>query len=140
MSWGCRENIEKGDPAIVLKDEFTGDLAIDNFAKNCAHKGIITAIHWWARLGLVLVFWTIDVLFKVYWSYGMKRIPDNVWAQVSGAIKKSCERISEQELNECEQRIDLLVAKIQNRHWVSRTKAEELAVMVVKDAEAAASL
>ena len=68
----------------------------------------------------------------------MKRMDDAVWAHVAAALKQSCPRITEQDLSECEQRIDLLVAKIQNRHWVSRTKAEELAFVMLKDAEASA--
>lgn len=67
----------------------------------------------------------------------MKRIDDSQWAQVSAAVKTSCPRVSVQDLSECEQRIDLLIAKIQNRHWISRTAAQGLAFVMLKDAEAA---
>jgi hypothetical protein len=68
----------------------------------------------------------------------MLQISDSTWSRMLPKIKDLCPRLSPQDLSECEQRIDLLTAKIQNRHWVSRTDAESTAFMILKDAEASA--
>ncbi len=69
----------------------------------------------------------------------MQQIPEPVWSRMLPKINELCPRITTEDLGECEQRFDLLTAKIQNRHWVSRTDAEKTAFAIMKDAEASAS-
>lgn len=54
----------------------------------------------------------------------MNLLPDTTWAQLVPRIKATCPRLTESDLAESQQRIDLLTAKIQNRHWVSRSDAQ----------------
>ena len=50
----------------------------------------------------------------------MNVIPDDLWTRLAPVIKRSCPRLTDLDLREAHQRVDLLTAKIQNRHWVSR--------------------
>ena len=54
----------------------------------------------------------------------MNTLPDATWSQLIPKIKATCPRLTEMDLQECQSRIDLLTAKIQNRHWVSRSNAQ----------------
>lgn len=67
----------------------------------------------------------------------MQQIPDSLWTRMLPKIKELCPRLTSSDLKECEQRLDLLCAKIQNRHWVSRHDAETTAFAILKQAEAA---
>lgn len=46
------------------------------------------------------------------------------WQRLLPDLKAACPRLTPADLAESQQRIDLLAAKIQNRHWVSRTEAK----------------
>ncbi|MCS6970096.1 MAG: hypothetical protein RMM29_02220 [Planctomycetota bacterium] len=48
------------------------------------------------------------------------------WEALVRAVRQACPRLTERDLAECQCRLDILVAKIQNRHWVSRRDAERL--------------
>lgn len=67
----------------------------------------------------------------------MQQIPDSLWSRMLPKIKELCPRLTAEDLKECEQRVDLLTAKIQNRHWISRHQAETTALAILKQAEAA---
>ena len=68
----------------------------------------------------------------------MNMIPDDAWRKVLPALRAACPRLTEQDIREAEQRVDLLTAKIQNRHWVSRTAARKLMLDLLENAGALA--
>ncbi len=51
---------------------------------------------------------------------------DTQWETLLPTLRTACPRLTDQDLAECEQRSDLLVAKLQNRQWISRSQAEAL--------------
>ena len=69
----------------------------------------------------------------------MQQIPEPIWQRMLPKIKELCPRLTAEDLSECALRFDILTAKIQNRHWVSRKDAESTAFSIMKDAEASAS-
>jgi hypothetical protein len=54
----------------------------------------------------------------------MNIIDDATWRNLLPALRTRCPRLTEQDIVECEQRVDLLTAKIQNRHWCDRMTAQ----------------
>ena len=54
-------------------------------------------------------------------------------------LRQRCPRLTEQDLGECEQRIDLLTAKIQNRHWINRIAARRTVLALLKEVGALAA-
>jgi hypothetical protein len=62
----------------------------------------------------------------------MLTIPDDQWQQVLPKLRKQCPRLTELDLKECQQRIDLLTAKIQNRHWVNRVTARRVVLSLLQ--------
>lgn len=62
----------------------------------------------------------------------MNIIPNDQWLQVSAALKKQCPRLTELDLVESERRIDLITAKIQSRHWISRVIARRTVLGVLQ--------
>ncbi len=53
----------------------------------------------------------------------MNMIPDDLWQKLLPFLRQRCPRLTEQDIEECEQRVDLLTAKVQNRHWVDKVTA-----------------
>lgn len=53
----------------------------------------------------------------------MLTVPDDQWQQLLPRLRKQCPRLTPLDLEESQKRIDLLIAKIQNRHWVDRITA-----------------
>ena len=53
----------------------------------------------------------------------MNIIPNDQWLQVTAKLKEQCPRLTALDLVESQKRIDLLTAKIQNRHWIDRVAA-----------------
>jgi 3-polyprenyl-4-hydroxybenzoate decarboxylase len=51
------------------------------------------------------------------------QIPASDWQKLVPVVKASCPRLTDLDLREAQQRLDLLAAKIQNRHWVSHEQA-----------------
>lgn len=45
------------------------------------------------------------------------------WQKLLPRLRQVCPRLTEQDLDEARGRVDLLTAKIQNRHWVDRLSA-----------------
>ncbi len=62
----------------------------------------------------------------------MLTIPDDQWQQVLPKLRKQCPRLTELDLKECQQRIDLLTAKIQNRHLVNRVTARRTVLSLLQ--------
>ena len=66
----------------------------------------------------------------------MNEIPNDTWQLILPKLKKECPRLTGQDLQEAQQRIDLLTAKIQNRHWVSKVTARRMVLLLLKEAGA----
>lgn len=64
----------------------------------------------------------------------MLRIPDAAWATILPQLKTRCPRLTAADLGEAQQRIDLLTAKIQSRHWISREAARRIVLSLLKEA------
>jgi hypothetical protein len=64
----------------------------------------------------------------------VNQIPDTVWQQIIPGLKQAAPRLTELDLREAQGRIDLLTAKIQNRHWVSKIAARRLVLGLLKQA------
>ena len=64
----------------------------------------------------------------------VNQIPDPLYQQIVPGLKKACPRLTELDLREAQQRIDLLTAKIQNRHWVSKIVARRTVLALMQQA------
>ncbi len=56
----------------------------------------------------------------------MNVLSAEVFAKIVPGLKARCPRLTELDLFETQHRIDLIVAKIQNRHWISRVEARRI--------------
>ena len=56
----------------------------------------------------------------------MNVLADTDWATLTAAVRGHCPRLTPSDLVEAERRVDLLCAKIQFRHWISRDRARRL--------------
>ena len=56
----------------------------------------------------------------------MNMIPDETWQRLLPSLRARCPRLTEDDILDAHQRIDLLSAKIQNRHWVDRVTARRI--------------
>jgi hypothetical protein len=63
-------------------------------------------------------------------------ISDDVWRKIEPGLRQRCPRLTPADLVEAQQRVDLLTAKIQNRHWISREAARRIVLGLLKDAGA----
>lgn len=50
-------------------------------------------------------------------------LPSDDWARLIPHVKAACPRLTDLDLREAQNRLDLLAAKIQNRHWISHEAA-----------------
>ncbi len=66
----------------------------------------------------------------------MNQIPDAAWQAILPKLKLAAPRLTEMDLREAQQRIDLLTAKLQNRHWVSKIVARRTILGLLKQAGA----
>lgn len=62
----------------------------------------------------------------------MNEIPETQWKAMLPKLRERCNRLTDVDLAECERRVDLLTARIQNRHWISRAEARRLVLGVMK--------
>lgn len=69
----------------------------------------------------------------------MSLLPDADWQRLLPLVRARCPRLTPADFAECGQRSELLAAKIQNRHWVSRTTAQRLLVALRAEAGLAAA-
>lgn len=69
-------------------------------------------------------------------------LSDAQWEALLPLVRERCSRLTEADLADARPRMDLLTAKIQNRHWVDRVTARRLVLELVeqiKDAKPAAA-
>lgn len=64
----------------------------------------------------------------------MHTIPAAIWPQVRQCLLEHCSRLTTADLAECALRPDLIVARIQFRHWVSRSEAAALVARIIEEA------
>jgi hypothetical protein len=62
----------------------------------------------------------------------MLTVPDDQWQQLLPRLRQQCPRLTPDDLAESQQRIDLLIAKIQNRHWVDRITARRTVLSLLQ--------
>jgi hypothetical protein len=62
----------------------------------------------------------------------MLTVPDDQWRQLLPRLRLQCPRLTLNDLAESQQRIDLLIAKIQNRHWVDRITARRTVLSLLQ--------
>jgi hypothetical protein len=63
----------------------------------------------------------------------MNMIPDDIWSRVLPLVRNRCPRLTEQDIAEAQQRVDLLTAKIQNRHWCDRITARRTVLQLLQE-------
>ena len=64
----------------------------------------------------------------------MNLLTDSQWAILEPLAKKACPRLTPLDLVECQRRVDILTAKIQNRHWMDRVAAQHLVIGLLQQA------
>jgi hypothetical protein len=64
----------------------------------------------------------------------MNVIPADKWTAFEPLLKKHCPRLTPTDLAECRNRVDLLTAKIQNRHWIDRVEARRVLLSLMQQA------
>lgn len=55
------------------------------------------------------------------------------WQLLLPALRRTFTRLTEDDLRDCAQRMDLTVAKVQNRHWLDRVSAQRQVLAVVNE-------
>lgn len=69
----------------------------------------------------------------------MMRLTDAHWQALRPRLRDLAPRLTDHDLAACEQRSDLLMAKIQNRQWISRREAQSLVVALLAEIQAVPS-
>jgi len=64
----------------------------------------------------------------------MNIIPAELWTKIEPVIRKQCPRLTATDISETQNRVDILIAKIQNRQWISRREAQRLVLSALKGA------
>ena len=64
----------------------------------------------------------------------MNVIPADKWLALVTLLKKQCPRLTPLDLVESQYRLDLLTAKIQNRHWMDRVAARRVVLALMQQA------
>ncbi len=64
----------------------------------------------------------------------MLEIPNDAWRTIEPRLRERCPRLTPSDLAESQQRVDLITAKIQNRHWISRQDARRIVLTLMKEA------
>lgn len=62
-------------------------------------------------------------------------IADDIWAKLRPLLSERCPRLTDADLADAGQRQDLLVAKIQNRHWIDRLEAQRIVLELLKQVD-----
>jgi hypothetical protein len=68
----------------------------------------------------------------------MIMLSDQQWNALLPRLRTACPRLTAQDLEEAKGRVDLLTAKIQNRHWISRVAAQRTVLKLIDEAGVAA--
>lgn len=63
---------------------------------------------------------------RLAYSAPMNVIPADKWSAFETLLKKQCPRLTPTDLAEAQRRVDILTAKIQNRHWMDRVAARRV--------------
>ena len=64
----------------------------------------------------------------------MNVIPVASWPAFEPLLRQHCPLITAGDLVECARRLDLLTAKIQNRHWMDRVAARRILLGLLQQA------
>lgn len=64
----------------------------------------------------------------------MNVIPVDKWPLLEPLLRKACPRLTPTDLAEAQRRVDLLTAKIQNRHWMDRVAARRVVLGLLQQA------
>ncbi|MEK7412702.1 MAG: hypothetical protein AAB263_05220 [Planctomycetota bacterium] len=64
----------------------------------------------------------------------MNVLSEPQWRTLEPLLKKHCPRLTPLDLVESQQRVDLLTAKIQNRHWMDRVEARRVVLGLMQQA------
>lgn len=64
----------------------------------------------------------------------MNVLTDDQWQKLIPALRARCPRLTEQDLEEAMGRVDLLTAKVQNRHWIDKVSARRAVFAALADA------
>jgi len=68
----------------------------------------------------------------------MNVLTEPQWNALLPRLRVACPRLTAADLEEAKCRVDLLTAKIQNRHWCSRTLAQRTVLKLLDDTQATA--
>ena len=60
-------------------------------------------------------------------------LDEATWSRLQGPLRERCPRLTPADLADAGRRIDLLTAKIQNRHWVDRLAARRLVLGLLQE-------
>lgn len=64
----------------------------------------------------------------------MNVLTDSQWTTLEPLLKKACPRLTPLDLVESQRRVDILTAKIQNRHWIDRVAAQRVVIGLLQQA------
>lgn len=64
----------------------------------------------------------------------MNLLSESQWSSLLPLLAKHCPRLTPLDLVESQRRIDILTAKIQNRHWMDRVAAQRTVLGLLKQA------
>jgi hypothetical protein len=64
----------------------------------------------------------------------MNLLTESQWAAVEPLVKKACPRLTPLDLVDSQRRVDILTAKIQNRHWMERVAAQRVVLGLLQQA------
>jgi len=64
----------------------------------------------------------------------MNVLTESQWAALEPLLKKACPRLTPLDLSDSQRRVDILTAKIQNRHWMERVKAQRVVIGLLQQA------
>ncbi|TVR11685.1 MAG: hypothetical protein EA401_10480 [Planctomycetota bacterium] len=65
---------------------------------------------------------------------GINTLSDEQWQAALPSLRTTFHRLTEADLRDCGQRLDLLTGKVQNRHWLDRITAQRQVLQVVRAA------
>ena len=72
-------------------------------------------------------------MISTLWRPGVNIISDDIWRKIEPTLRQRCPRLTPTDLQETQRRIDLVIAKIQNRHWISREEARRIVLGLLKE-------
>lgn len=78
--------------------------------------------------------WQLAMPSRRSYSAAMNVIPAEQWSSLEPLLRKHCPRLTPADLAEADRRVDLLTAKIQNRHWMDRIASRRLVLALMQQA------